>query len=36
MGFETRITLPTHPSRVAVEALDAAGKVLGRSGVQHL
>ena len=36
MGFETRITLPTHPNRVAVEALDATGKVLGRSGVQHL
>jgi hypothetical protein len=36
MGFETRITLPTRPSRVAVEALDAAGLVLARSVPQFL
>ncbi len=36
MGLETLITLPTHPSRVAVEALDAAGLVLARSGLQYL
>ncbi len=30
-GFETEIALPDNPKWVAVEALDAAGKVLGRS-----
>ncbi|MGH9128884.1 MAG: arylsulfotransferase family protein [Acidimicrobiales bacterium] len=30
-GFETRITLSTHPRQVALEALDASGRVLGRS-----
>lgn len=34
-GFETRISLTTRPVRVAVEALDAGGKVLKRS-VVHL
>ncbi len=30
-GFETAIAVPGHPARVTVEALDAAGRVIGTS-----
>ena len=30
-GFETDISVPNAPAVIAVEALDGAGKVLGRS-----
>ena len=33
-GFETRMTIPGHPGLVAVQALNARGKVLGTSRAQ--
>jgi len=35
-GFETAIAVPARPAFVAVEALDARGRVLGRSAAQTL
>jgi hypothetical protein len=35
-GFETAITVPHPPAYLAVEAVDARGTVLGRSGASHL
>ncbi|MGH9072507.1 MAG: arylsulfotransferase family protein [Acidimicrobiales bacterium] len=35
VGFETRIAVPSAPSRLAVDALDASGRVLGRSAVHR-
>jgi hypothetical protein len=36
VGFETRITVPQAPVWLAVEGLDASGRVLGRSAPQRV